>query len=304
MERSSSAPLPMRDGVAPSRVFLPPGPWRTVLEYLESRYHHLPEGLLRRRLARGDIVDAAGRAQGVEEPYVANQWLWYYREVENEPIVPFDLPVLYADDHIVVVDKPHFLASTPAGRHVRETVLTRLRRDLSLPALSPIHRLDRETAGIMVLCAEPAHRGAYQTLFQRREVVKVYEAVAPWRGDLDFPHRHRSRMVDGYEFLMTEVAGEPNSETTVECIRVLEQGLALYRLHPTTGRKHQLRVHLSGLGMPIVHDELYPDLQPQRAADDFERPLQLLARSLSFTDPLSGRRHQFHSQRRLALASV
>lgn len=292
-------PLPVHEGVAPSRVFLPPGPWSTVLQYLEQRYHHLPQGLLARRLARGDIVDAHGRPQAVDEPYRPNQWLWYYREVSNEPVVPFPLVVLFQDEFLVVVDKPHFLATTPAGRYVKETVLTRLRRDLCLPHISPIHRLDRETAGVMVFCVNPAYRGAYQTLFQRREVTRVYEAVASVSDGLTVPRVHRSRMVAGHEFLMQEVSGPPNSETAIERVRVIGAGLALYRLLPVTGRKHQLRVHMAGLGAPIVHDELYPVLQAQRSADDFSQPLQLLARSIAFVDPVTGMVRAFSSRRRL-----
>lgn len=293
------APLPVREGVAPSRVFLPPGPWATVLEFLEARYHHLPEGLLRARMTRGDIVDSTGRPQAVDEPYRPRQWLWYYREVDDEPILPDALPVLFRDALLVVVDKPHFLATAPAGRHVRDTVLTRLRRDLDLPRLTPVHRLDRETAGVLVFCADPARRGAYQTLFQRREVARVYEAVAPWTDRLRFPLTHKSRLVNGREFLMQEEAGTPNSETYIERVRKTAAGQALYRLYPVSGRKHQLRVHLAALGMPILDDELYPVLLPQRAADNFQQPLQLLARSIAFTDPVTGQVRAFSSQRRL-----
>lgn len=295
------APLPVREGVAPSRVFLPPGPWETVLEFLEARYHHLPEGLLRTRMARGDIVDSAGRPQAVDEPYRPRQWLWYYREAPDEPILPEALPVLFQDALLVVVDKPHFLATAPAGRHVRDTVLTRLRRDLGLPRLTPIHRLDRETAGVLVFCADPASRGAYQTLFQRREVARVYEAVAPWTDRLHFPLTHKSRLVNGREFLMQEEAGIPNSETSIEQVKKIGTSRGLYRLYPVSGRKHQLRAHLAALGLPILNDELYPTLWPQRAADDFRRPLQLLARSIAFTDPVTGQVRAFSSQRRLAL---
>lgn len=293
------APLPVVDGVAPSRVYLPVGPWATVLEFLLQRYPHLPPGHLQRRLQRGDIVDSRGMPQAVSTVYTPNQWLWYYREVPPEPKLPFDLPIVFADSALVVVDKPHFLASTPGGRYLHETALTRLRRDLDMPTLSPIHRLDRETAGLMVFCADPALRGAYQTLFQRREVHKVYEAVAPWQPLLTWPHVHRSHMVAGREFLMTEAEGAPNSETKFDLIRRLPDGMALYRALPVTGRKHQIRVHMNAMGIPIVNDELYPELQPQRDADDFGRPLQLLARAIAFVDPLSGRLREFCSTRRL-----
>lgn len=251
---------------------------------------------------RGDIVDAQGLAQSISAPYQANQWLWYYREVPDEHTVPFDLPILYADDGLVVADKPHFLASTPGGRYLKETALVRLRRRLELPELSPVHRLDRDTAGIILFCTDPARRGAYQTLFQRREVYKEYEAVAPWRTDLKLPRVHVSCVQpSGVDFRMVETSGMENSETRIELISRLRDDCAHYRLVPITGRKHQLRVHMSGLGIPIVHDDMYPCLQPPRPDDDFSRPLQLLARMVSFTDPFTGQRRHFESQHRLAV---
>lgn len=300
--RRLSSPLPVRDGVCASRVFLPDGPWRTLLEFLQERYPHLHPDVLEARLVRGDIVDTQGRAQTIHTPYQANQWLWYYREVPHEQPVPFDLPVLYASNGLVVADKPHFLASTPGGRYLKETALIRLRRRLELPELSPLHRLDRDTAGIILFCTDPARRGAYQSLFQRREVHKVYEAIAPWRADLRLPHTRASAIApSGVGFCMIETPGTPNSETRIELISRLPNGYAHYRLVPVTGRKHQLRVHMSVLGVPIMHDEMYPCVQPLRQDADFSRPLQLLARMISFTDPFTGQLRRFESQRRLAM---
>src|SRR5690625_3009261 len=173
----------MRGGVSPSRVYLPDGPWETVLQYLLYRYSHLPEGLLEQRISRGDIVDSNGTPISIHSPYKSHQWLWYYREVENEAKVPFDLPIIYINEHIVVVDKPHFLASIPGGRYLRETVVVRLRDKLNCPYISPIHRLDRDTAGVMVLSRSPAQRGLYQSMFQNHKVNKIYEAVAEYRPD-------------------------------------------------------------------------------------------------------------------------
>lgn len=287
----------MRGGVAPSRVYLPPGPWATLGDFLRERFPHVPEDILSARLARGDIVDGAGVAQQAAQPYRPQGWLWYYREVPDEVAVPFALELLYRDESLVVVDKPHFLASTPGGRYLRETALTRLREQLALPQLSPMHRLDRETAGVLLFCADPARRGAYQTLFQSRAVDKEYEAWAPWRADLSFPLRHRSRVeaVPG-RFVMQEVEGEANSETRVELLGRRGEW-AHYRLHPLTGRKHQLRVHMNALGMPICHDRYYPVCVAADAEEDMSRPLQLLARAIAFTDPFSGEVHRFESRR-------
>ena len=295
-----SAPLPVRDGVAPSRVYLPPGPWVLLKDFLLQRFAHLPPDILLDRLARGDIVDEAGVAQTPDSPYKARGWLWYYRDVPTETPVPFDLPVLFRDESLVVVDKPHFLASIPGGRYLKETALVRLRQSLNLPELSPVHRLDRDTAGVLLFCVDPERRGAYQALFQSRSVHKVYEAIAPLRSELTFPVVHRSCIQERPErFTMQETAGEPNSETRIEL--VAQQGAwGRYRLHPLTGRKHQLRVHMSSLGMPIRHDTFYPQLQAYAESDDFSRPLQLLARSIEFIDPVSGQPRYFQSQRQLS----
>lgn len=287
----------MRGGVAPSRVYLPAGPWATLLDFLVERFKHVPPAILQGRLERGEIVDAAGLPQSSDSPYTGLRWLWYYREVPQEADVPFELPVLYRDRYLVAVDKPHFLASTPGGRYLRETALTRLRLALDLPLLSPMHRLDRDTAGVLLFCADPDSRGAYQALFQSREVHKEYEALAPLRSDVELPLLRRSRIESrpGH-FTMREVDGEPNSETHIELLRQSD-GLGLFRLRPFTGRKHQLRVHMSGLGMPICNDNFYPELKAYAQSDDFSRPLQLLARAIEFTDPISGRPRRFESLR-------
>lgn len=294
-----SAPLPVRQGIAPSRVFLAPGPWSTIGQFLEQRFPHVPLQALLQRLERADIVDQQGQPQFADTPYVPGGWLWYYRDVPDEVKVPFDLPVLYRDDYLVVVDKPHFLASVPGGRYLQETALSRLRDQLDLPLLTPLHRLDRDTAGVLMFCAHPPSRGAYQALFQSRQVFKEYQAVAPLSTTLHLPVRHCSRLEQKHgHFTMMETAGPPNSETRVELLRSAGS-LGLYRLLPLTGRKHQLRVHMASLGIPIVNDLFYPTLQAMPAADDFSRPLQLLARTVQFVDPVTGTQRCFVSQRRL-----
>lgn len=300
-------PLPERDGIPPSRVYLPEGPWERLLDFLSERFPRMPQALLHSRLEAGDIVDDHGVAQRPDTPYRAGRWLWYHREVPDEVPVPFELPVLYRDKRLVVVDKPHFMATTPSGRYLRHTALVRLRNELGLSTLSPIHRLDRETAGILVFCADPACRGRYQALFQAREVIKEYEAVAVPPASLEFPLVYRSRMEEmPGRFLMHEVAGPANSETRIELLRWLGTGgLAHLRLSPLTGRKHQLRVHLNALGMPILNDGFYPpapydEHNEERAEEDFQRPLQLLARAIEFRDPVDGRTRRFESQRVLS----
>jgi len=292
-------PLPVRGGVAPSRVYLPPGSWPSLLDFLIHRFKYIEPEILRDRLAAGQIVDGSGAAQALDSPYQPLRWLWYYREVPDELPVPFDMPVLYRDARLVVADKPHFLASIPGGRHLRETALTRLRDSLDLPRLSPIHRLDLDTAGVMLFCIEPASRGAYQVLFQSHQVRKEYEAIAPVRIGLQLPCRYRCRLGPRPgQFTVQETPGEPNSETYIELLE-RRGALGRYLLRPRTGRKHQLRAHMSALGIPIRNDIFYPELRRHAGAGDFSRPLQLLARAIEFADPFSDRTLRFESRRRL-----
>jgi tRNA pseudouridine32 synthase/23S rRNA pseudouridine746 synthase len=294
-----NAPLPMRGGVAPSRVFLPPGHWSSLLEFMLRRFPYVAPEVLCARLARGEIVDGAGVPQTADAPYVPGRWLWYYREVPEEAPLPFDLPILYRDERLLVVDKPHFMASTPGGRYLHETALSRLRAALDMPQLSPLHRLDRDTAGVMLFCADPASRGRYQELFHSRRVLKEYEAIAPLREGLELPCVRRSRIQRiADRFDMREVPGEPNSETRIELIE-RHGALGRYRLLPATGRKHQLRVHMSALGMPICNDVCYPAPRAHPPRDDYSRPLLLLARAIEFTDPYSARTRRYETRRRL-----
>jgi len=250
-------------------------------------------------LAAGELWDDAGQPLQSDSPYRAGQRLWYFRSVDAETPVPFDIDILYRDDSLLVVDKPHFLACVPGGRHLRETVLTRLRRDPSLAEASPIHRLDRETAGVMLFCLQPSARGAYQRLFASREVHKQYEAIGRYRADLALPLHYRSRLQElPGGFVIQEVAGEPNSDTLIECMQ--QRGAwAQYRLTPGSGKKHQLRAHLAALGIAIANDPWYPVFHNDKAADDFSRPLALLARRIAFIDPINGRERVFDSRRTL-----
>lgn len=296
-EKNAFVPLPVVDGIAPSYLWLPPGSSGALLAFLRAQFPAIDPDSWRTRMAKGEVVDGAGRPLSPDSVAKPGMRIWYYREVETETPIPFEEAVLFQDDHLVVVDKPHFLPMTPSGRFLRETLLVRLKDKLGLPALTPIHRLDRETAGVVVFSSDARTRGAYQSLFQQRSVRKVYEALAAPLS-LDYPFTYRSRMVDGEQFfVMREVQGEPNSETVVELIERRGE-LALYRLQPHTGRKHQLRLHMASLGAPIVNDAFYPVALPCKG-DDYSAPLQLLARSIAFIDPLTGQEREFFSQRRL-----
>jgi len=286
------------DGVPASTVHLHGGEWSTVLDALCARFPQIERAQWRDRMTRGVVFDAHGKSIDVDGAYRAGMRVHYFREVASETPIPFTEAVLYADEHLVIADKPHFLPVMPAGAHVRETLQTRLIARLRNPYVVPLHRIDRATAGIVMLSCNPATRSAYQALFREQRIRKRYEALAPPLPDLAFPLVRRSRIVRGPEFFrMQETGGAPNSETTVD---VIERGETSWRyaLMPLTGRTHQLRVQMAGLGAAIFGDRLYPRLQP-RSPDDYTRPLQLLAQALEFTDPLDGTPRRFESALRL-----
>ncbi|WP_217361624.1 pseudouridine synthase [Aeromicrobium stalagmiti] len=238
-----------------------------------------------------------------DEPYAPHTFVWFHRDLPEEVEVPGQIHVVHRDDRLVVVDKPAFLSSIPRGQHVRQSVVTRLRAELDLPELSPLHRLDRITSGLLMLATTRQWRGPYQSLFQAGTVHKTYWALAPVRDDLELPAVVRNHLVKRRGSWQVDVVPDApvNAETRVELeSQVGEQGV--YRLTPRTGRTHQLRVHLHGLGIPIVDDPLYPDVLDV-AVDDFSRPLQLLAGELAFTDPVDGSARTFRSVRRLPLTS-
>ncbi|MFG2782084.1 RluA family pseudouridine synthase [Streptomyces prunicolor] len=291
------SPLPQRDGVDPVRVRLPAGnAWATVRDHLVARLAAGAE-VIDTMLAEGRIVDVTGRPVSRDTAYAPGMFVWFHRELPDEERVPFPIDVVYRDEHVVVADKPHFLATTPRGGHVAETALARLRRQLGIPALGAAHRLDRLTAGLVLFIVRPEERGAYQSLFRDRRVAKEYEAVAPYDPTLTLPRTVRSRIVKERGILAAqEVEGETNAISRVELLEH-RPGRARYRLTPRTGQTHQLRVHMSALGVPILGDPLYPVVTDPVPAGDFRRPLQLLARGLEFTDPVTGCEHRFVSPR-------
>jgi tRNA pseudouridine32 synthase/23S rRNA pseudouridine746 synthase len=274
------------------------GPWITIRDHLVERLGPVGSAGVDAMLAERRVVGLDGPI-APDAAYEPGMYLWFHRDLPVEAPVPFEIGIVHRDEHLLVVDKPHFLATIPRGRHVVETALVRLRRDLDLPDLSPAHRLDRATAGLLMFVVRRADRGAYQTLFRDRGVTKTYEAVAPYDPALTLPRTVRSRIVKERGVIRAvEVDGTPNAETTVE-LTDHRADLGRYRLHPATGRTHQIRLHMNGLGVPIIGDDLYPVLQ-ERALDDYSAPLQLLAAALAFTDPLTGRARRFATRLRLA----
>jgi tRNA pseudouridine32 synthase/23S rRNA pseudouridine746 synthase len=285
----------MRDGVSPSCVVLPQQGAGNALEQLANHLPAVGHGEWRARMLAGDVVDAQGNPVHPEQRVAGGTRLFYYRHLANEPVLPFEHAVLYHDEHLLVADKPHFMPVTPTGRYVQQSLLVRLKRQLGLPELSPLHRIDRDTAGLVLFSVQQRTRGAYQALFRDRRISKAYDAVAPWNGGIAFPRDHHSRMEEATQFFrMHEVPGEPNSHTHM-AVQSVQGAWALYWLEPVSGKRHQLRVHMAALGLPLRNDPFYPVVNDPPEGD-YSRPLQLLAKSLRFTDPLSGQDRHFESQ--------
>ncbi|MET0789527.1 MAG: pseudouridine synthase [Cellulomonas sp.] len=300
------SPLPARHGLSaawlrtPDRDRSRADAWSTMGEWLRDR---LPSHVdVADMLEQGRFVDEGGAAVRADDPYGPHRFVWFHRDLREEPEVTAPIHVVHRDERLVVVDKPAFLSSIPRGRHVRQSVVVRLRSELGLPDLSPLHRLDRVTSGLLMLATEPRWRGPYQSLFEHRAVDKTYWALAPLRDDLTFPVVVRNHLHKARGSWQAEVVpgAAVNAETLVELESEVD-GRGVYRLTPRTGRTHQLRVHLDGLGIPIVDDPLYPEVRDVDV-DDFSRPLQLLAGELAFTDPVDGSSRRFRSVRRLPLA--
>lgn len=296
--------IPARDGVSPSCVVLPhsrSAPWLRLLDFLAERLSVVDRAAWAERLARGEVLDDNGQPLAPDAPFEPGSRIHYYRHLDDEPVIPFEACVLFQDEHLLVADKPHFLPVTPGGRYVQQSLLVRLKRQTGIDSLSPIHRIDRETAGLVLFSLQAQDRNAYQALFRERVVHKTYEAIAAHRPELVLPITRRSRIEEDGErfFRMVEPDGDANSETRIELCEV-RGAWARYRLTPLTGKRHQLRVHMNALGAPIVGDQFYPQvLRGPQDVEDFAEPLRLLARSIAFEDPVTGLSRRFNSERSL-----
>ena len=265
-----------------------------MLDFLVERFPAISRDVWAQRMQAGLVADEFGARVTPARPYQGHIRIYYYRDLPAEPRIPFEETVLYQDAHLVVADKPHFLPVTPSGHYLQETLLVRLKNRLNIDTLTPIHRIDRETAGLVLFSTQLADRNAYQGLFRTHSIAKHYEAIAPWCDDLKLPLTRKSRIVeDDLFFRQREVPGEANSETHVDVLEV-RGDTARYALSPVTGKKHQLRVHMNALGLPILNDRMYPP-RIDTPDDDFNLPLQLLAKSIAFTDPVTGEVRQFES---------
>lgn len=274
-------------------------PYPSVLDFLVGRFPKVGRSCWERRIAQGKVLDEEGTPISSASSYAPQKRIFYYREIENEKVIPFAEEILFQNDELLVACKPHFLPVTPGGGYLSQSLLHRLREYTGIHDLVPLHRIDRETAGIVLFSVNPKTRGLYGGVFRDGSIEKSYEAISAARiepGQAEW--LVENRLVQGEPWFTRRTGeGPPNARSL---IRLVEQrdGAARFQLTPVTGKTHQLRVHMSGLGLQILHDRLYPQLMPQRP-DDFDRPLQLLARRVRFRDPLSGRLLEFESARRL-----
>ncbi len=288
----------------PSYVTLPDckKPYPSICTFLDNRFPKVGYDVWLVRLQNGKITDDAGNIMTPDSQYQPNLRLRYHREVEVEPDIPFQENVLVQNEQFLVVDKPHFLPVTPAGPYVNQCLLYRLKERLGLDDLVPLHRIDRETAGLVMFSVKKETRRQYHELFSSGTAKKVYHAVGTLPTSALLQGKHvwqvRSRIVRGEPwFRVKNVEGPINAVSHITLLKT-KDGLGVFRLEPLTGKQHQLRVHLALLGSQILYDRYYPELQPKRP-DDFAKPLQLLAKELSFVDPLSRQTVKFHSNQQL-----
>jgi len=335
MSSSNAFKPPAKQGVGASTVGIPANTLASALEFLSAKFSAISSDEWLQRFQDGDILNAAGRAMSPQDQLQHETHIHYYRSVRDEPNLPFKAHIIYQDAHLLVADKPHFMPVTPSGRYVQQSLLVQLKQQFNLPELSPMHRIDRETAGLVLFSVRAQDRNAYQELFRLRQVEKTYEAIAgapeTSMSQLEFPLVHKSTIAEDTQFfrmrelthalnpsyegdVLDQSSVSFNSETWIDCIERFSgnsaggpssgsslQAFAKYLLKPVTGQRHQLRVHMNALGLPLLGDQFYPVvLRGPEVADDFQRPLQLLAKTLAFKDPVTGESRIFDSRQRLS----
>jgi len=289
----------------PSKLSLPqtnPGV-ATVLEYLIIKFPYIDAKIWQQRMANGKVHWHDGSLITTRSPFKPQQRVYYYREVDSEPSIPFEETILFQDQHILVAYKPHFLAVTAGGIYVNECLQNRLQRSTGIKALQALHRLDRVTAGLVMFSVNPSSRHRYHHLFETRQIHKTYQAIAKIsHGEKLLAQEWdiKNRIVQGEpRFRMQVTKGEANSHSMIRCLQQSAQH-ALFELNPVTGKTHQLRVHMQELGWPILNDKYYPKLQPL-SADNYSAPLQLLAKELQFVDPITQQPRNFSCDNNLLL---
>jgi len=289
----------------PSKLSLPqtnPGV-ATVLEYLIIKFPYIDAHIWRQRIAEGKVHYHDGSLITTQSLFQPQRRVYYYREVESEPSIPFKETIIFQDKHILVAYKPHFLAVIPGGIYVNECLQNRLRRSTGIEALQALHRLDRVTAGLVIFSVNPDTRHRYHHLFETRQIKKTYQAIAKIRNGENIIGQEweiKNRITQSEpRFRMHVTEGEANSHSVIRCLQQSTQK-ALFELSPITGKTHQLRVHMQALGWPILNDKYYPKLQPL-SADNYSAPLQLLAKELQFIDPVTQHTRHFIHDSNLSL---
>ncbi|NTV50186.1 MAG: pseudouridine synthase [Geobacteraceae bacterium] len=285
----------------PSVVTMPEAekPYPSILSFLSRRFPAIPEEIWANRISEGKVLDEKTGPITLDTKYTPLNRIFYFREVSSEPVIPFAEKILHLDDEILVACKPHFLPVTPGGRYVDECLLNRLRASTGREELAPLHRIDRETAGIVLFSVNKNSRGTYSSLFMNGQVKKTYQAIAactPLQGAASWEVENRIERGEPH-FRMKVTPGTTNARSAIHLVEVKEDR-ARFILHPITGKTHQLRIHMSGIGFGILNDRYYPELQDERE-DNFDTPLQLIAKTIRFRDPLNGKTREFQSEREL-----
>jgi tRNA pseudouridine32 synthase/23S rRNA pseudouridine746 synthase len=285
----------------PSIVTMPDSakPYPSILTFLCRRFPAISREIWEQRISGGKVLDEYGQPITPESEYAPLHRMYYFREVSSEPVIPYTEKILHIDDDLLVACKPHFLPVTPGGRYVNECLLNRLRRSTGIEDLVPLHRIDRETAGLVLFSVNKKSRGHYGMLFMNGLVEKTYEALSaclPAQTTASWEVENRIERGEPW-FRMTVTSGEANARSAIHLVEITGD-TARFILHPHTGKTHQLRIHMSGLGFGILNDRYYPELQ-EESEDNFDTPLQLVAQMLRFKDPLSGRHREFVSERLL-----
>src|SRR5579862_3853007 len=245
----------------PSRVYLPKfdSAPDTVFEYLLARFPQIGRETWRDRVRRGLVTSSEGETLEECSPYRHGMTVFYRKEVPSEPDPVEDPVVLYQDGEILVADKPHGMPVTPSGDHVERSLLIRLQAITGLRDLDPIHRLDRDTAGVLLFAIRPHARSHYHQLFADGRVEREYVAVARVRSPIDERSWHIENRIEAGRPWYTQrvVEGPVNAITDIE-LEECRTAIGSFRLFPQTGKKHQLRVHMASIGCPVLGDPFYP----------------------------------------------
>ncbi len=296
-----------RNGVGASHVGMPKGAWPTVFDFLCARFPSIGAAQWQQRLAAGDVFDDTGHAFAIDSAYPGFGKLHYFRDPPTEREIPFEAKIIYQDERILVADKPHFLPVVPAGQWLQQTLLVRLKNQTGCMDLVPAHRIDQDTAGLVLFTKQARFRNAYQALFRDQHINKRYRAIVHAPNDpliAQLPLDYQSCLANSDQFMqMQTIVGAINARTRIALYKQLSKKFLALDLWPKSGLRHQLRAQLTALGMPILDDRIYPVLQPALDATDdaawlalYQRPMRLLAAELAFVDPIDQQARQFLSQ--------